>query len=133
MTKAKKTSQIDKGKNEVRRHIRHTFQYRGLNRDIKKIDSIGVDLILSLGDIVGYNSNPNECVELVRERNILSIAGNHDIRAAGQKEPDDFNEAAKSPLMDERKPKPENTAFLKQLPESLSIAVPPFFKGGQGD
>ena len=75
---------------------------------------------------MGYNSNPNECVELVRERNILSIAGNHDIRAAGQKEPDDFNEAAKKALLWTRENLSlENTAFLKELPESLSIAVPP--------
>ena len=93
-----------------------------LTETLKKIDSIGVDLILSLGDIVGYNSNPNECVELVRERNILSIAGNHDIRAAGQKEPDDFNEAAKKALLWTRENLSlENTAFLKELPESLSI------------
>ena len=93
-----------------------------LTETLKKIDSIGVDLILSLGDIVGYNSNPNECVELVRERNILSIAGNHDIRAAGQKEPDDFNQAAKKALLWTRENlSPGNTAFLKELPGSLSI------------
>src|SRR3990172_9840728 len=97
-----------------------------LTETLKKIDSIGVDLILSLGDIVGYNSNPNECVELVRKRNILSIAGNHDIRAAGQKEPDDFNQAAKKALLWTRENlSPGNAAFLKELPESLSIEVPP--------
>ena len=89
---------------------------------LKEIDSMPVDLILSLGDIVGYNSNPNECVELVRERNILSIAGNHDIRAARKKEPDDFNDAAKEALLWTRENlSPENAAFLKELPESLSI------------
>lgn len=93
-----------------------------LTEVLKKIDSIKADLIVSLGDIVGYNSNPNECVELVRERNILSIAGNHDIRAAGQKEPDDFNEAAREAVLWTReKLSLENAALLKELPESLSI------------
>ncbi|MFZ3072082.1 MAG: metallophosphoesterase family protein [Thermodesulfobacteriota bacterium] len=102
-----------------------------LTETLKEIDSIGADLIVSLGDIVGYNTNPNECVALVRERNILSIAGNHDIRAAGQKEPDDFNEAAREAILWTReKLSTDNAAFLRELPESLSIAVPPFYKGG---
>ncbi|MEE9542311.1 MAG: metallophosphoesterase family protein, partial [Thermodesulfobacteriota bacterium] len=41
------------------------------------IDNRRVDKIVSLGDIVGYNANPNETVDLIRERGIMSIAGNH--------------------------------------------------------
>jgi predicted phosphodiesterase len=31
-----------------------------------------------LGDVVGYGPNPCECIELLRERNIACVQGNHD-------------------------------------------------------
>lgn len=37
-----------------------------------------IEIILSLGDIVGYGAKSRECVSLFKERNIVSIAGNHD-------------------------------------------------------
>jgi len=44
----------------------------------------GVDRIIALGDLVGYNGESNECVEIIRERGIESIAGNHDLIALGR-------------------------------------------------
>jgi predicted phosphodiesterase len=43
----------------------------------------GVDRVISLGDVVGYNGESNECVGLLRERGIESIAGNHELIALG--------------------------------------------------
>lgn len=37
-----------------------------------------VDEVLCLGDIVGYNANPRECIELVRREADFVVAGNHD-------------------------------------------------------
>jgi predicted phosphodiesterase len=37
-----------------------------------------VDLVLCLGDLVGYNANPSECIQRVRESADVVIAGNHD-------------------------------------------------------
>jgi predicted phosphodiesterase len=31
-----------------------------------------------LGDVVGYNANPKECLEIVREMNLPCVKGNHD-------------------------------------------------------
>jgi predicted phosphodiesterase len=39
----------------------------------------GVDRIYCLGDVIGYGANPNECCDLVRERNMPVISGNHDL------------------------------------------------------
>jgi len=39
----------------------------------------GVDAHWCLGDVVGYGPRPNECVQLVRERADLCLAGNHDL------------------------------------------------------
>jgi len=31
-----------------------------------------------LGDVVGYNANPKECLEIIREMNLPCVKGNHD-------------------------------------------------------
>jgi len=40
------------------------------------------DRILNLGDLVGYNASPNECVELAIDIGMRSIQGNHDQAAS---------------------------------------------------
>ena len=44
----------------------------------------GVERLLCLGDIVGYNADPDECVEMLRRCGALSIAGNHDLISIGR-------------------------------------------------
>ncbi len=41
----------------------------------------GVERLACVGDIVGYNADPDECAAIVRERRMLAIAGNHDLIA----------------------------------------------------
>lgn len=40
--------------------------------------SRGVTHYVCVGDIVGYNANPAECIEIVRELDCLTVRGNHD-------------------------------------------------------
>ena len=40
------------------------------------------DTLLCLGD-VGYGAHPNECCEILREHNAVSLSGNHDAAALG--------------------------------------------------
>ena len=47
------------------------------------LDERGAARILCLGDIVGYNADPDECVALVRRRCSASIAGNHELIGLG--------------------------------------------------
>ena len=44
----------------------------------------GVERLACLGDIIGYNADPDECVEAVRSRGALAIAGNHDLIGIGR-------------------------------------------------
>lgn len=44
----------------------------------------GVDRIICLGDVVGFHTQPGECIELVRANNIRCISGNHDAGVAGK-------------------------------------------------
>ena len=42
------------------------------------IKSQNITQIVCLGDVVGYNANPKECLEIVRSMNIPCVKGNHD-------------------------------------------------------
>ena len=44
------------------------------------IEKDNVDEIICLGDIVGYNANPSECIEIIRHHPKIKkvIRGNHD-------------------------------------------------------
>lgn len=46
------------------------------------LEERGVDHIVCLGDIVGYNAEPDACVELMQELSTDIVAGNHDLIAA---------------------------------------------------
>jgi len=46
---------------------------------LEEIDGLGIEHILCCGDIVGYGPHPRECVELLRQRKIPSVLGNHDL------------------------------------------------------
>ncbi|MBI5560349.1 MAG: metallophosphoesterase family protein [Deltaproteobacteria bacterium] len=89
---------------------------------LSKIDTLRVDEVISLGDIVGYNADPNECIEIIRKRGIRAIMGNHDSRAAGLEEPADFNPVAAEMVYWTRKQlTKENIEFLKGLPGKLAF------------
>jgi predicted phosphodiesterase len=48
------------------------------------LDASGAERLLCIGDIVGYNADPDACVEALRSREALAIAGNHDLAAIGR-------------------------------------------------
>lgn len=77
------------------------------------------DETLSLGDIVGYGGEPNECIELLREKSVTSIIGNHDRVAAGIEEPVNFNPIAReAALWTREKLTYGNKEYLASLPDS---------------
>ncbi len=85
---------------------------------LKKIDEIGVDKVICLGDAVGYNANPNECVDILRQRGIPTICGNHDAVACGLEEPYGFNPVALQAAMWTREClRPDNLEWLRGLPD----------------
>ena len=47
-----------------------------------------------LGDIVGYNANPKECLDIIRAMNIPCIKGNHDEYCSSDKHLEGFNPQA---------------------------------------
>ena len=59
------------------------------------LDRIGVDQLLSVGDVVGYGAAPAACIDILKDRAVLTVKGNHD--AAVVRELDDryFNNYAR--------------------------------------
>lgn len=49
-----------------------------LMKVLEDIDEHKVDKIICLGDLVGYGPHPNECLALIRRREIPCIKGNYD-------------------------------------------------------
>jgi len=47
--------------------------------------------IVCLGDIVGYNAQPKECLNIVRQMNIPCVKGNHDEYCSTENHLDGFN------------------------------------------
>lgn len=90
---------------------------------LAELEAHEVDGLICCGDVVGYGGNPNECVELLRERKIPTIAGNHDYAALALIDITYFNEVAKRAILWTRQTlKPENEEFLRELPLTLDAA-----------
>jgi len=86
------------------------------------IELLGVDRTVCLGDIVGYNPWPNECVELLKKHSIPTIMGNHDRVASGIQEPLNFNDIAREAILWTRDTlTEENSAYLRELPERITV------------
>lgn len=50
----------------------------GLQAVLQEADRLGVDALLCCGDVIGYCADPVSCVDLVRERGVRCIRGNHE-------------------------------------------------------
>ena len=66
---------------------------------LDEIDRAGPDEVLCLGDIVGYGAEPAECLSAMRERDIVCIAGNHDLAACGMVDMAYFNAVARASVL----------------------------------
>lgn len=93
---------------------------------LAKIDELAqeepIDQMWFLGDLVGYGPDPNECIDKLRERTDVIIAGNHDWAAVGKIDLEDFSEAARiSAEWTAQQLTEEHREFLINLPERLEI------------
>jgi predicted phosphodiesterase len=96
--------------------------FHALQSVLAELDKEEVDFMLCCGDVVGYGGNPNECVELLRERNIPTIAGNHDFAALNLVDITYFNDIAREAIIWTRQElTDENVAWLKELPLSVEL------------
>lgn len=93
-----------------------------LQSTLREISTHNIDRIVCLGDIVGYNANPAQCIELLREQNVLCVAGNHDRAVTGQLTMEGFDyTAAKAIRWTRWHLSSEDLEYLRALPVEASI------------
>lgn len=93
-----------------------------LQATLADIAADGADRIVCLGDIVGYNTNPAECIGLLREAGALCIAGNHDRAVTRQTPTDDFiPSAVRAVSWTRRQLSPDLVAWLAGLPLKATV------------
>jgi len=75
------------------------------------------DMVVNLGDIVGYGASPNEVTERSRDLGQVFVRGNHDKAATGLMDLDDFNPMASAAAIWTRNQlTPINLQWLRELP-----------------
>ena len=81
-----------------------------------------VDRIVCLGDIVGYNAKPAECIALLRRIDALCVAGNHDLAVCGRMTTKNFSKtAAHTVAWTRRQLGRDELNFLAGLPLKASV------------
>lgn len=89
---------------------------------LRALEARGVERFLCVGDIVGYNADPDECVELVRSRRVSAIAGNHDLISQRRLDFSRCSNVAEYALRRTRRTLgPEAAAWLCGLPSHLIL------------
>ena len=82
------------------------------------------DLVVNLGDNVGYGANPNEVITRVRSLGTVFVRGNHDKAVSGLMDLEDFNPIAGiATLWTRDELTPDNLAWLRDLPQG-PILIP---------
>lgn len=107
--------------------------YPALQAVIAEIEKVGCDKIISLGDVAGYYCQINECIELLRKKNIQNIMGNHDYYMVYNQQCPRSNSANK--LLDYQRGliTPENLLWLGGSVSRLDFGATSYVHGGWRD
>ncbi len=93
-----------------------------LQATLQAISGQNVDRIVFLGDVVGYNADPADCVALIQEADALCVGGNHDRAVAGVITTEGFStDAALAVEWTRKRLTAEDLDFLAKLPLQTSV------------
>lgn len=88
-----------------------------LNAVVEDARSQSVTNFLCVGDVVGYNSNPRECIAAVRDLDCVTVCGNHDHYCSYDERLDDFQPMAAMVVeWTRRQLRDEDVEWLHNLP-----------------
>ena len=92
---------------------------------LQRCKELAVERYVCIGDIVGYNANPRECVDIVRELEPeVVVQGNHDEQSGGETKLYGFNpQAAMSIEWTRQQLSNEQRAWLAGLPLQRTIGM----------
>jgi predicted phosphodiesterase len=89
---------------------------------LQAFEARGVRELLCVGDVVGYNADPDACVALLRRQRVQVIAGNHDLISTGRLGFERCSNMAWHALRrTRRRISPATIAWLESLPPSRVI------------
>jgi len=85
------------------------------------VDAQGAAEILNLGDIVGYGPEPEACVTLLRERDVASVLGNHELGLVEAQARNWFNPQARRALDRTRELLSDDSLmYFRTLPRTMT-------------
>jgi predicted phosphodiesterase len=80
----------------------------------------GVERVYNLGDAAGYSGDANRTFELLRERNVISVLGNHDLEALAKPDPNTkIRTSGGREVGSDFGLTDENKAWIRKLPKQL--------------
>ncbi len=90
---------------------------------LAKAAELKVEKYICIGDIVGYNANPRECLEIVRGLDVVAYTkGNHDEQASSESELVGFNpQAAMAIEWTRQQLTAEQKTWLAELPYRQTV------------
>jgi len=88
---------------------------RALEATLARLDELGVDRVVCMGDLVGYGSEPDAAVAAIRDRGIPCVRGNHDRWAVEKRQLLGLRGWRTTELRD------DTWEFLERLPPSLRL------------
>src|SRR5208282_3226932 len=87
------------------------------------IKTQNIQQVVCLGDVVGYNANPKECLDMVRAMNIPIVKGNHDEYCSSEEALEGFNpHAAEAVHWTRNQLTVEDKQWLRDLKYSRMVA-----------
>lgn len=94
-----------------------------LEEILKRIEDENVDAVYCLGDLVGYYDSPNEVINVIREKKIVCIKGNHDKYLLNELTYDISRENIYRIKMQRKILSNENLDFLRNLKDEIVLEV----------
>lgn len=91
---------------------------------VAELTQLGPDRVLCLGDLVGYNAEPQGCVDVVRAVSHVVVAGNHDREVSGTRLAAGTNQVARKVIdWTRRTLDADSLDYLVALPDSATDAT----------
>lgn len=88
----------------------------------REIDRQRADQVVHLGDLVGYNADPDKCVHWAREHAGAGVVGNHDAVVCGRASGEFFHAPAlHAARWSAQRISPDSMEYLASLPETLRL------------
>jgi predicted phosphodiesterase len=87
------------------------------------IKTQNIQQIVCLGDVVGYNANPKECLDIVRAMNVPIVKGNHDEYCSSEDQLEGFNpHAAEAVIWTRNQLTMDDRQWLRDLKYTRMVA-----------